>query len=606
MKPNFSIYRQVFALLRPYPLLGLRLLVASLLATLTEGLGIGLVLPLLDKSLAASDLLSAIPLLNTLSLWVVDFTLIERVRLAAVGLLVIMLLRSFFAAATQLFGTRLQLNVERDLESQVFRQLHEVHLAFVHRQKMGDLVSLLTHHVWQSGRMVQSVISGIGNIFTLIIYTALALLISWQLTGAAVVLLFILTVIAKRSFSAKLKAAGQAENQLRRQLRSLTVESVSGLKLIHLFAQEQWSLGRFTDQIEAFDGAAYRSDRLIILARQFLVLLVVLLLSGLLIGSTFLLPHQLEAWSARLVILLVVAFRLLNPLATLNWMNSQVINQAPTLEGVLDFLRRDDKPYLQNGALLAGRLQTGVCLDNVTFRYVAKERPVLNQVSFMLPKGKMTAVVGPSGAGKSSLVNLIARLYDCEAGQIWVDGIDLRQFDLASWRAQIAVVSQDIFIFHESVRANLKFARATATDEEIVQAAQLAQAHDFILALPQGYDTLLGDRGVRLSGGQQQRIAIARAILADPQLLIFDEATSALDSETEQILQAAITQYGQGRTLLVIAHRLSTIRRADNIIVLDGGQVIEQGTHEALMMTRGHYWRLVEAQDLMEPQRNLM
>lgn len=604
MKPNLSTYRQLFTLMRPYPWLGNAFLLASLFSTLTEGLGLGLVLPLLNDSLIGSDLLRAIPLLEQLQDGLADWSLIDRVRLAAVGLVAIILLRSFLTVTTQLLSTRLQLNVERELEQQVVQQLHAVQLAFIHRHKLGELITLLTHHVWQSGRLVQSVLNGVSNIFTLIIYTALALLVSWPLTLIAVGLLLFLFFIAKAGFSARIKAAGEAETRARSRLRVRTVESITGLKLIHLFGREQWSLQRFQEELETVQRTSYDSSQLVNLSRHLLTVLAVLLLSSLLVGSTFLFPGQLEGWLTRLVLLLGIAFRLLTPLSALNWMNSQVINLAPILAGVLDFLRHDDKPYLHNGTQQAPPLQIGIVFDQVTFRYQADEEPVLHEVSFTIPKGKMTAVVGPSGAGKSSLVNLIARLYDSETGAIHIDGVDLRQLDLTSWRNQLAVVNQDIFIFNDTVRANLQFARQTATEAEIREAAQLAQAHDFIMELPQQYDTLLGDRGTRLSGGQQQRLAIARAILADPQLLIFDEATSALDSETEQTLQQAIEHYGRRRTLLVIAHRLSTIRHADKIVVLNGGQVVEQGTHEQLLAHNGLYRRLVQAQNLEEWANN--
>lgn len=600
MKPNLSSYRQLFTLVRPYPLLCNAFLLASLFSTLTEGLGLGLILPLLDHSLIGSDLLRTMPLLNHLQLGLADWTLIDRIRLAAVGLVAVTLLRSLLTAATQLLAARLQINVERDLEHQVVQQLHEVQLGFIHRCNLGELITLLTHNVWQSGRLMQSVLNGVSNIFTFIIYTALALLISWPLTLIAVILLLCLFLIAKQGFSARIKAAGEAEIHARSRLRMRTVESITGLQLLHLFGREQWSLQRFQEELDAVQRTAYYSSHVVNLAKQTLILLAVLLLSGLLVGSTFLFPGQLEAWLARLVLLLGIAVRLLTPLSALNWMNSQVTNLAPTLTGVLDFLRRDDKPYLHNGTQQAPLLQTGIEFNQVTFRYQADEEPVLQNVSFTIPKGKLTAVVGPSGAGKSSLVNLIARLYDGETGAIRVDGIDLRQLDLTSWRTQLAVVSQDIFIFNDTVRANLQFARQTATDAELREAAQLAQAHDFIMELPQQYETLLGDRGTRLSGGQQQRLAIARAILADPQLLVFDEATSALDSETEHALQQAIEHYGRTRTLLVIAHRLSTIRHAANIVVLAAGQVVEQGTHETLLARNGLYRRLVQAQQLAE------
>lgn len=606
MKPNLSVYHQLYSIVRPYPTMVVTLVVATLLSTVAEGLGLGLILPLLDTSAITNNFLQDIPLLGAVSQWTAQLTLAERVRWTAVALVIMMLLRSFFALTTQLLAMRLQLAVERDLERAVLQQLHDLQLGFINGLKMGDLVTFFSHHVRQCGRLLQSFNNGLANGFTLLIYVLLALLISWPLTLLALGLVLILAVVAKGGFAARIKAAGQAEIKAMRDLRTLTMESLNGLKLIHLFGCEPWNLARLETKLANYQQAAYASQQQLQLSRHSVLLLAVFLLSGLLISSTFLLGDGLAAWLGRITLLLVIAFRLIGPVAALSLLNSQIINLTPTLQGVFDFLNRADKPYLRNGTEHFTSLQEGIRLENVTFRYVPAEAEVLKNVSFAIPKGKMTAVVGPSGAGKSSLVNLLARLYDPTLGQLYIDSVDLRLLDISSWRTQIAVVSQDIFIFHDTVRANLQFARQSATEAEIVAAAQLAQAHNFIMALPDQYDTMLGERGVRLSGGQQQRIAIARAILADPQLLIFDEATSALDSETEQALQQAIEQYGHTRTLLVIAHRLSTIRKADNIVVLDGGQVVEQGTHTKLLAAAGHYRRLVEAQHFTGYQRQVV
>jgi ABC-type multidrug transport system fused ATPase/permease subunit len=316
--------------------------------------------------------------------------------------------------------------------------------------------------------------------------------------------------------------------------------------------------------------------------------------------STFLMPIRPDAWIEQSILFAVITLRLTGPVSLLNQTQALINNFSPALRSLLDFIDRTDKPYLKNGSVPFEVIQTGITLQNVHFHYTTAGLPALENVTFHIPKNRITAIVGPSGAGKSTLVNLLTRLYDCNAGRILIDENDLHDLEVRSWRSQIAVVSQDNFLFNDTVTANIRFARNKATDQEIVAAAKLAQAHDFIISLPQGYDTVLGDRGVRLSGGQQQRLAIARAMLVDPQFVIFDEATSDLDSLTEQAIQEAIEHYSRGRTTLVIAHRLTTIRRADNIVVLDQGRVVEQGTHAQLMQLAGYYRQLVQTQYLGE------
>jgi ABC-type multidrug transport system fused ATPase/permease subunit len=286
----------------------------------------------------------------------------------------------------------------------------------------------------------------------------------------------------------------------------------------------------------------------------------------------------------------------MRPAAVLSWVQAQVDQEYAVLQSVLELIDQRKKPYIENGHLTFHNLEEGIKLEDVSFRYDIHETDALKNITFEIPKNQLVAIVGESGAGKTTLVELIARLYECDSGRIMVDNSDLRDLEIASWRSRIAVVSQDTFIFNDTVWANLRVARNSATEDEVLRAAHLAQAHDFIRALPQGYDTLLGDRGLRLSGGQRQRIAIARAILVDSQLLIFDEATSDLDSRTEQAIQTAIQNYRKGRAVLVIAHRLSTIRHADNIVVLSKGQIVDQGTHAELMARGGYYWQLVQAQ----------
>jgi subfamily B ATP-binding cassette protein MsbA len=252
-------------------------------------------------------------------------------------------------------------------------------------------------------------------------------------------------------------------------------------------------------------------------------------------------------------------------------------------------LRTDDKPYLPEGERRAASLEKAITFDHVDFSYEPGE-PVLHDVCIQIERGKTTALVGGSGAGKSTLVDLIPRLYDPDTGTIRYDGIDIREFTLASLRSRMAVVSQSTFIFNDTVRANIAYGRPDATEAEIRAAAEQANATGFIREMSDGFDTLLGDRGIRVSGGQRQRIAIARAILQDPEILILDEATSSLDSISEQLVQESLERLMAGRTVIAIAHRLSTIENADWVVVLEDGRVVEQGPYDALLQKREHLW----------------
>jgi subfamily B ATP-binding cassette protein MsbA len=597
-KISLSAYRQVWGLLLRHPTLFVGLNIVSLCVVFSEGLGLGLILPLLDSSTASSGFLAQVPALATLNQSFNNLTLTQKVHFVAIVLIVTAFVRGVFLYFCQSLAILIASRVERGIKTQIFKQLHEVELQFIHEERIGELVAILNNHTHQVGRLVWTVGEAVNSLFTVIVYTALMMFISWPLTLVAIGLLLGVMSITRRQFSARIKQIGTNTQQSQKQLVSISFESLSGMKLIHLFSQENSSLARFEAALHTYHTQLYRADKLVALTRPLFTLLNAVALSLLLIAGTFLLPGQTEAWLEQMILFLMIAFRLMQPAASVAQVQARIAQHHPTLQAALDLIAQKDKSYLQNGSLKFNTIQQGITLENVSFRYATRENNVLADISFEIPQGKMTAIVGASGAGKTTLVNLIARLYDCKSGRIVIDGVDLRDLDIASWRSRIAVVSQDTFIFNDTVRANLRLARETATQDEIHQAARLAQAHDFIMALPHGYDTPLGDRGVRLSGGQQQRIAIARAILVNSQLLIFDEATSDLDSRTEQAIQTAIKMYSQGRTVLAIAHRLSTIHHADNIVVLDQGRVVERGNHEELMDRGGHYWQLVQAQHL--------
>jgi subfamily B ATP-binding cassette protein MsbA len=262
-----------------------------------------------------------------------------------------------------------------------------------------------------------------------------------------------------------------------------------------------------------------------------------------------------------------------------------------------------ERPSVPDGQGLVADIETSLVLENVTFRYEAQgTETTLDGIDLTIPNGEVVALVGPSGAGKSTLVSLLLRFYDPVNGKVSLDGRDIREFQIASYRALFGVVTQETILFHDSVRNNIAYGLPpeAVTGEEVEAAARVANAHDFIAELPQGYDTVVGDRGLRLSGGQRQRLAIARAVLRNPSILLFDEATSSLDSESELLVQEAIERLLSGRTAVVIAHRLSTIRNADRIVVMEAGRIVETGTHDQLLARGGTYRRLYESQHLQD------
>lgn len=600
MSRLFRVYIEVIKILKDHPYKLVGLVVFSFIGTLVEGFGIAMVLPILEGTPINTERFGDIPLLPDFFEFINSLSLVERVRVAAVFLVMTFAIRSIFLAASQTLSSILMARSEGKIQRKIFRQVLDVQISYIHGEKQGNILEVLSRLTAQTGMMLQEALRVINSLIAVVAYIGVMMWISWQLTLITLILQVIITLLIRQRLASRIKALAVITRSLGMQVTSILVDSLSAVKLIHLFSREEYSQNKFNQVQNEYYAQFLRSDVLQKLGIPLYNFMNGLVIGALLIAGTIFLPDQTEYWLGQVILLIIIIFRLMNPAAQLNASNNRVSQLEPAFESVLSFLQRGDKPYLENGALVFSNLKEGIKFDNVTFSYEKEEIPAVYNVTFEIPHSKMTAVVGTSGSGKTTLVNLLARLYDPQSGKIIVDGVDLREFRIESWHKQIAVVSQDTFLFNASVLENLFFARPDAELEQIYRSTELAQAHTFIEKLPQKYETILGDRGVRLSGGQQQRIAIARALLVNPQLLILDEATSELDTETEKAIQSAIENFRISRTLLVIAHRLSTVMRADNIVVLSEGVLVEQGNHRALMEKGGHYQRLVRAQDFSE------
>ncbi|MSR36777.1 MAG: ABC transporter ATP-binding protein [Gemmatimonadetes bacterium] len=491
--------------------------------------------------------------------------------------------------------TRVEQGVTRDLRRDVYDHLLELDLAFFGRTRTGQIVSRLTHDVEQLRALVTRELSRAASaFFEFIAAVAFMLAISWQLTLAAF-LVVPLTMGIWGPLVRKLRRSDRHVLDLAGEINAHIQETISGVRLVKASGAEGHERARFRRLTGTYFDAFVRTERLRALAAPLTEILAA-------IGTVILLWYggQLVLGGGALTGEAFIAFIALSTklYAPVKYVSKLPALIQPGLAGadrIFEFMDAPIEIHDRAGALPFPGLSRELRFEEVEFAYRPGE-PVLRDVELTVPRGSVVALVGPSGAGKSTLVDLLGRFQQPTRGLVSADGVDLRDFTLASLRAHLGFVSQETVLFHDTVRANIAYGMSGASQADIERAARAAHAHEFVSALPLGYDTVVGERGTQLSGGQRQRLAIARAILRDPPILVLDEATSALDTEAERLVQAAIERLLEGRTVFVIAHRLSTVQRADQIVVIDRGRIVEHGGHAALLARGGLYRRLHDLQ----------
>ena len=507
------------------------------------------------------------------------------------------LLKNIFGYMQAYFLATVEQGTMKDMRDAAYKHLHKLPMSYFKKERVGNLISRITNDV----NIIQSSISTaflnmIREPLSIIVFLGIAISISWKLTLLALVILpvsvFIITWIGlklrKQSYLIQAKMA---------DITSILQETISGVKIVKAFSMERYENKKFMDETRYFFRMMLRIVRIRNASSPITEVLSTAV--GVIIiyfGGVLVLKDQALSASEFMGFLFAI-FQLMPPIKELSSVNNRIQESSAAGDRVFEIIDTNPNIVDVKDAVDISKFEDSLVLDQVSFHYEDSPDLVLNNVNFSVKRGEIVALVGPSGGGKSTLVDLIPRFYDPTDGKILLDNVNIKNVKIESLRSLMGIVTQETFLFNESIKNNIAYGLGEYPFEKIEEAARTANAHNFIMEMPDGYNTVIGERGVKLSGGQRQRISIARALLKNPEIMIFDEATSSLDNESEMLVQEAIERLMVNRTTIVIAHRLSTIRNATRIVVLDRGEVIQIGKHDELIKDdKGLYKKLYEMQ----------
>jgi ATP-binding cassette, subfamily B, bacterial MsbA len=600
-----SLYRRILGYLRPHLGVYLLSIAAMTVFAALDAFSFAMLMPFLEVLfygdqggggfLGGSD-----NVLSRMMAWVMGERVMNAPPMEALRAVVLTLFVIFMAKNVALYVQQytiqvVQGRVTRDVRNQIYAHLLRLGFPFFQRTRAGQIITRVTSDVDLMRSLVTENLSkALSSLLQTAFYLSFLLIISWRLTLVTVLFLPPMLGLWAR-FRKRLRTGVLRVLDAVGELSSHLQETVAGIRVVKASTAEEWENRRFQALTRGHYKALVRNERW----RQFFapateMIVAVAVLALLWYGSWLVLADESLAAPAFLTAL-VLAGKMMSPVKFLGNLPALVQPGLAAAERAFELLDAPAEVVDREGARPVRGFEREIHFEKVGFAYAAGE-PVLREIELTVRPGEVVALVGPSGAGKSTLADLIPRFHDPTSGRVTLDGADLRELRLRELRGLLGIVTQETILFHDTVRANIAYGDDDATQDEVEAAARAANAHAFIAEMPQGYDTVLGERGVRLSGGQRQRIAIARALLRNPPILILDEATSALDTESERLVQQAIDELLHARTVFVIAHRLSTVRQADQILVLEGGRIVQRGTHDELLREGGTYKRLHDLQ----------
>ncbi|MCP4570429.1 MAG: ABC transporter ATP-binding protein [FCB group bacterium] len=517
------------------------------------------------------------------------------IRICWAGIL-LAFLKNLFLYIQGFFMAFVQQSFIRDIRNRLFEQYQKLSLAYFHKTRTGHLISRVTNDVVILNETIDIGFNHlVANVLAVFIFTSFLIILSWKLTLLAILVLPVIFLFIYK-VGKKLKKYSYRSQERMADVNAVLEETVSNIRIVKAFAMDKFEIGKFSVATKRFFKALLRMTRIRMLATPINDMMATT--AGIFIlwyAGTKILSAESGLPAEDFILFIFSMFSLIKPVKSLSNIHIKLQEGMAAAGRIFEVLETPPRVLEPENPQPLPEFEKSIKFNDIVFAYDGTEK-VIDHVSFEVNKGEILALVGPSGAGKSTLFDLLPRFYDPQQGNIEIDGVDIRTVSFEDLRAQMGIVTQETYLFNDTVRHNIAYGMNGLPEETLDNVARMANAYDFIRQMPEGYDTVIGNRGVMLSGGQRQRLAIARALLKNPQILIFDEATSALDTESEQQVQEAINRLMEGRTTLVIAHRLSTITSADKILVMDQGAIVGQGTHDSLLAQGGLYARLYQMQ----------